>query len=101
MRVLCQIGADRAIAMGRAGSLWHDLGPVKRALANAGVCVRNVGEVLAWNSYRGSGATFMAQWDGSPTHRSVLMNSRFDRGGGGWSNQRGRHWAVYYVVDTC
>ena len=55
MRVLCQVGADRAIAMGRAGSLWHDLGPVKRALSSAGVCWVNVGEVLAWNNHSGSG----------------------------------------------
>ena len=101
MRVLCQVGADRAIAMGRAGSLWHDLGPVKRALARAGVCWVNVGEVLAWNSHSGSGTGFMAQWAASPSHWSLLTATRFGRGGGSWSRQDGRNWAVYYVVDTC
>ena len=101
MRLLCQVGANRAIQMGRAGRLWHDLGPVKRALANAGVCYRNVGEVVAQNSYSGRGSVFMSQWRRSPAHWSVLMGSGFERGGGGWSNQNGRHWAVYYVVDPC
>jgi hypothetical protein len=101
MRLLCQVAANRSIEMGRAGSLWHDLGPVKRALAAARICWRNVGEVVTWNNYSGSGTAFMTQWHSSSTHWSVLMGSRFDRGGGGWSNQGGRHWAVYYVLDLC
>ncbi len=82
MRVLCQVGANRAIAMGRAGSLWHDLGPVNRALANAGLCWVNVGEVLAWNNHSGSGTGFMVQWANSPPHWSLLSATRFGRGGG-------------------
>jgi hypothetical protein len=101
MRVLCEVGAQRSIAMGRAGTMWHYLGPVKRALAAAGVCWGNIGEVLAWTSPYGSGSTFIGQWRTSTTHWSVLMGTRYDRGGGGWSNQGGRSWAVYYMLDLC
>ena len=99
MNLLCDIGARRAFTMARAGRLWHDLRPVKAALL--GTCWTNVGEVLAWNDYSGSGTAFVAQWKESPSHWPILMNPRYDRGGGAWTNYLGKHWAVYYTLDTC
>ena len=94
----------RAKALAQAGRLWHDLRPVMAALA--GVCWRNVGEVVAWNNNRlgptALAAAFLRQWRASPTHWTVLMDRRDDRGGGAWKvDARGRQWAVYYVLDTC
>lgn len=100
MNLLCYVGAVRANQMAHAKHLWHDLRPVMRALISAGICWHMVGEVLAWNNYSGVATAFVTAWRGSPSHWSILMDRRFDRGGGGWQNRDG-HWAVYYVLDTC
>ncbi len=100
MRILCKTARQRAWDMAYAGRLWHDLGPVRRALAREGVCWRVVGEVLAWNDYDASGAAFVEQWRGSPSHGTIITG-RWDRGGGTWVNWADRHWAVFYTLDLC
>jgi uncharacterized protein YkwD len=99
--LLCRVGAARSYQQAIEGRIWHDLRPVIRALSLAGVCWRNVGEVIAWNNYSGSARAFVDQWRRSPPHWDLLMARRYDRGGGSWVNYYGRHYAVMYVLDTC
>jgi uncharacterized protein YkwD len=98
---LCRVGWQRVKAMAEAGRIWHDLRPVVRALNAAGICWRNVGEVVAWNNYSASAGAFVAQWKASPPHWDLLMGTRYDRGGGSWIIRNGRNYAALYVVDTC
>lgn len=99
--LLCRVGATRSYQQALAGRIWHDLRPVVRALEAAGVCWRNVGEVVAWNTYSGSARAFVDQWRRSESHWDLLMGRRYDRGGGSWVNRDGRHYATFYVLDTC
>src|SRR4051812_12444766 len=52
---------------------------------------RSAGETLAWHSgWRLSPRRTVGQWMGSPSHRAVLLSSRFTRIGVG--RARGNYW---------
>lgn len=98
---LCRVAATRSVQMARAGRIWHDLRPVMRMLTEAGVCWRNVGEVIAWNTYAGTARAFVDQWHRSAAHWDLLMARRYDTAGGAWIDYSGRHYATFYVLDRC
>jgi uncharacterized protein YkwD len=106
--LLCDVAMERAktmvaryVATGERLA-WHDFGPLKAALGAAGVCWTNAGEVVGWRIYQWWGASqWMAAWMDSPSHREVLIDPRYDRGGGGYTGASSFEAAVYYVLDTC
>lgn len=106
--LLCDVAVQRAktmvaryIATGERLA-WHDFGPLKAALSAAGVCWTNAGEVVGWRIFQWWGASsWMAAWMDSPSHREVLIDPRYDRGGGGYTGANSFEAAVYYVLDTC
>lgn len=83
------------------GTFYHDLGPVRRALAAAGTCWRAVGEVIAWRTAWADSATWAGMWWASPAHRAVLDDWGFDRSGGYYTGRTSRSVAVFYVLDGC
>ena len=63
---------------------------------------RMVGETLAWHSgWRLSPRQTVRQWMGSPSHRAVLLSSRFSRIGVGRTRGRyGRGRATMWVAHV-
>ncbi len=63
---------------------------------------RFAGETLAWHSgWRLSPHRTVSQWMGSPSHRAVLLSSRFTRLGVGRARGRlGRHFATVWVAHV-
>jgi len=84
-----------------AHKIWHNLDPVVTALTRAGICWRNVGEVVAWNNYSITASAFVRQWRRSSEHWSLLTAVRYDRGGGFFMGSPGFNVATYYVLDLC
>lgn len=104
--VLCDVGLRRAGDMIRWGAFRHNLEPVKKALYASGICWTMVSEVIAWRSIWTDSQTWVNMWWASDDHRGALNNSRYNRGGGGYtgtgsSGSWPHNVAVYYVLDTC
>jgi hypothetical protein len=105
MGLLCDVAHRRSYDMVHARRIWHDLRPVMAALERARICWVNVGEVVAWNDFRGidrrKAAFFVSQWHVSAPHWRVLMDRRYTRGGGSWMSGGGRAYATFYVLQLC
>lgn len=108
MTLLCDVATSRARTMVAAFQVtgvpraWHDFGPLKAALGRAGVCWTNAGEVVGWRTNQWwAAAPWVAAWMDSPSHREVITDPRYDRGGGGYTGASHFEAAVYYVLDTC
>lgn len=101
--ILCTIAHNRSLQMARAGYGFHNIAYVQRKLAAAGVCYRNVGEVIAWTTRTPSASRFISMWRGSSVHWSILTASRYDRAGGSWRAglYDSRTYSTMLVLDSC
>ena len=69
--LLCDIAHARSIQQARAGRMFHNIAYVTRRLTRAGVCWRNVGEVVAYTTRSPSASRYLSMWWASDTHRAV------------------------------
>jgi uncharacterized protein YkwD len=100
--ILCDIAHARSIQQARAGRMFHNIAYVTRRLTRAGVCYRNVGEVVAYTTRTPSASRYLSMWWNSTTHRAVLSASRYDRAGGSWrASSNGATYATMLVLDSC
>jgi uncharacterized protein YkwD len=102
--ILCDIAHARAIQQAKGRLSAHNIAYVQRSLQRAGVCYRNVGEVVAWTTRTPSARLFVSMWMGSSIHRGILLNTRYDRAGGSWRAGIARPaytYAVTVVMDAC
>ena len=98
---LDRIAVDRGNELAAARAVGHDFDALKARLAAEGVCWRMLGEIAARNG-TGDVETFVGQWLGSSTHRTIMLNPRYTSVGGSWTRGTdGRAYGVMIFVETC
>lgn len=102
--LLCEIAHSRSLQQARAGRMFHNIPYVVRRLSSAGVCFRNVGEVVAYTTAKPSASRYLGLWWASTTHRAVLSATRYERAGGSWRASltgNGATYATMLTLDGC